>query len=78
MIRVFVVALAFAVAASTGAMAFGPHQQREADGGCAAGYHRGVGGGCIQNPDSGPYKPDPYWTPCDYSQGPQVPEGCGE
>jgi len=21
---------------------------------------------------------DPYWTPCDYSLGPQIPEGCGE
>ncbi|MGB6441265.1 MAG: hypothetical protein WBE89_18505, partial [Methyloceanibacter sp.] len=20
------------------------------------------------------YHPDPYWTPCDYSQGPQIPE----
>ena len=78
MIRPFVLVLALAVAALTQATAFGPPLKREADEGCAAGYHRGVGGGCIQNPDAGPYKPDPYWTPCDYSQGPQVPEGCGD
>jgi len=39
---------------------------------------RGVGGSCVMNPTDGPYKPDPYWTPCDYSLGPQYPEGCGE
>ena len=44
----------------------------------SGGYFRGVGGNCIMNPADGPYKPDPYWTPCDYSLGPQYPEGCGE
>ena len=33
-------------------------------------------GFCVLNPDKGPYKPDPYWTPCDYSSG-DYPEGCG-
>jgi hypothetical protein len=36
-----------------------------------------LGGNCVLNPDYGPYRPDPYWTPCDYSLGPQYPEGCG-
>jgi hypothetical protein len=25
------------------------------------------------NPTDGPYKPDPYWTPCDYSLGCNIP-----
>lgn len=82
--RLFVVVLALAVAASTQAMAFEPLHKRDArmtrqaegDGGCAAGYHRGVGGACVMNPTDGPYRPDPYWMPCDYSLGPQYPEGC--
>jgi hypothetical protein len=85
-IRLFVVVLALAVAASTQAMAFEPLHQRDAgmtrkaevDGGCGAGYHRGLGGACVHNPTDGPYGPDPYWMPCDYSLGPQIPEGCGE
>jgi hypothetical protein len=84
--RLFVVALTLVVAASTQATAFGPLGKRDAkmtrkaevNEGCPAGYHRGVGGNCILNPDDGPYKPDPYWTPCDYSLGPQYPEGCGD
>jgi len=85
MIRLFVVVLALAVAASTQAMALEPLHQRDTrmtrqatgDGGCGTGYHRGVGGNCILNPTDGPYRPDPYWTPCDYSLGPQYPDGCG-
>jgi hypothetical protein len=86
MIRLFVIVLGLAVAVSTQAMAFEPLDVRDArmtrkaevDGGCGAGYHRGVGGACVLNPDKGPYRPDPYWMPCDYSVGPQIPEGCGE
>ena len=82
--RLFVVMLALTVAAWTPAMAVEPLHHRdagmtrraEANGGCGAGYHRGVGGACVLNPDKGPYRPDPYWMPCDYSVGPQVPEGC--
>jgi len=82
--RLFVGVLALAVAASTQAMAFGPQRdarmirKAEVNQGCPAGYHRGVGGNCVMNPEDGPYKPDPYWTPCDYSLGPQYPEGCGD
>ena len=72
------------VAASTQAMAFVALHQRharmtrkaEVDGGCPAYHHRGVSGACVLNPDYGPYKPDPYWTPCDYSSG-DYAEGCG-
>ena len=86
MARPFVVVLALAVAASTQAMAFEPLHQRdarmtrkaEAGGGCGAGYYRGAGGACVHNPTDGAYNPDPYWTPCDYSLGPQIPEGCGD
>lgn len=78
--RLFVVVLALAVAASAQAFAFG--SQRDAkmtrNEGCPAGYYRGAGGNCVMNPSDGPYKPDPYWTPCDYSLGPQYPEGCGD
>ena len=77
--RLFIVMLVMAVVASTQAMAFGPRHQRYAriNEGCGADYHRGVGGNCVLNPDYGPYRPDPYWTPCDYSLGQQYPEGCG-
>jgi hypothetical protein len=47
------------------------------NGGCGPYYYRGVGGNCVQGDGSINYHPDPYWTPCDYSQGPQIPEGCG-
>jgi hypothetical protein len=71
--RLFVVVLAMAVAASTQAMAFAPQHQRharmtrkaETDGGCPAHRHRGVSGPCVLT-----------WTPCDYSSG-DYPEGCG-
>jgi hypothetical protein len=82
--RLFVGVLAVAVAASTQAMAFGPQRdarmirKAEVNQGCPGGYFRGAGGNCIMNPADGPYKPDPYWTPCDYSLGPQYPEGCGD
>jgi hypothetical protein len=84
--RLFVVAFAVAVAVLTQAMALEPLHQRNArmirkadvDGGCGADRHRGVGGACVLNPTKGPYRPDPYWTPCDYSLGPQNPEGCAE
>ena len=83
--RLFAVVLALAVAASTQAMAFEPLHQRharmtrnaEANDGCPAYRHRGVSGACVLNPDKGPYKPDPYWTPCDYSCSTQAPECCG-
>jgi hypothetical protein len=80
--RLFAVVLVLAVAASTQALASEPPHQRharmkaEVDGGCPAHRHRGVSGACVLNPDNGPYKPDPYWTPCDYSSG-EYPEGCG-
>jgi len=85
-IRLFVVVLALAVAASTQAMAFEPLHQRdvrmarkaEVGGGCGTSHHRGVGGACILNPTDAPYRPDPYWMPCDYSLGPSNPEGCAE
>jgi hypothetical protein len=84
-IKIFVAILALAVAASTQAMALDPQHLHAArmtkkevgDGGCGRGFHRGVGGNCVLNPTDGPYRPDPYWTPCDYSLGPQYPEGCG-
>ncbi len=74
--------LALAVAASTQAMAFGSHgritKKAEVNAGCPAAFYRGSGGNCVYNPDyPKPYRPDPYWTPCDYSLGPQYPEGCG-
>ncbi len=84
MIRLFVGVLAVTLAPPM-AMAAERHYERDArmtsqavgDGGCGRGYHRGAGGNCILNPTKGPYRPDPYWTPCDYSLGPQYPEGCG-
>jgi len=80
--RLFVMVLALAVAASTQAMSFGSHgrmtKKAEANDGCSAAFYRGSGGNCVHNPDyPKPYRPDPYWTPCDYSLGPQYPEGCG-
>jgi hypothetical protein len=83
--RHFAVALALAVAAWTQAMASEPPHQRhvrmtrkaEVDDGCGAWRHRGISGACVLNPDKGPYKPDPYWMPCDYSSS-AYPEGCGE
>jgi hypothetical protein len=55
------------------------HSLRDAtNGGCGPYYYRGVGGNCVQGDGSINYHPDPYWTPCDYSQGPQIPEGCAE
>ena len=81
--RLFVIVLALAVAASTQAFAFGSHgrttKKAEVNEGCSAAFYRGSGGNCIHNPDyPKPYRPDPYWTPCDYSLGPQYPEGCGD
>jgi hypothetical protein len=52
-------------------------RQAEVNDGCPAYHHRGVSGFCVLNPDKGPYKPDPYWTPCDYSCSTQAPECCG-
>ena len=83
--RLFVVMLTLAVAASTQAMAFAPLHQRharttkeaEGSGGCGTNYHRGISGACVLNPTAGPYKPDPYWLPCDYSSV-LYPEGCGD
>ena len=83
--RLFVVLLVLAVAAWTQAMALEPsHQgharvtrQAEVNDGCPAYHHRGVSGFCVLNPKKGPYKPDPYWTPCDYSCSTQAPECCG-
>ena len=81
--RLFAIALALAVTASTQAMALKPSHQRharvtrqaEVNDGCPAYHHRGVFGFYVLNPDKGPYKPDPYWTPCDYSSN-RDPEGC--
>jgi hypothetical protein len=79
--RLFVVMLVLTVAASTQGMAFGSHgrmtKKAEVNEGCPAYYYRGVGGNCVQGDGSRVYHPDPYWTPCDYSQGPLIPEGCG-
>jgi hypothetical protein len=83
--KFFVVVLALAVTAWTQATAFEPlhhrhsrmTRQAEANDGCPAYRHRGVSGVCVLNPDKGPYKPDPYWTPCDYSCSTEAPECCG-
>ena len=86
--RLFAIVLALAVTASTQAMAAEPPHKRhlrmprqaevqaEVDDGCPAYRHRGISGACVLNADKGPYKPDPYWMPCDYSSG-AYPEGCG-
>ena len=79
MMRLFAVVLALAVAAWTPAIAAQQLHKRPAnisDDGCPAYRHRGVSGACVLNPDKGPYKPDPYWMPCDYSSS-AYPEGCG-
>ena len=52
-------------------------ERGEGTGGCGPYYYRGAGGNCVQGDGSRVYRPDPYWTPCDYSLGPQYPEGCG-
>jgi hypothetical protein len=86
MVRLIVVMLALSVPTWPQAMASEPLPQREArmtgkadaSGGCDADHHRGVGGACVLNPTDGPYRPDPYWMPCDYSLGPSQPEGCAE
>jgi len=72
--RHFAVVLVLAVAAWTQAVASEPHKrhvprQAEVDTapGCPGYHHRGISGACVLNPDYGPYRPDPYWTPCDYS-----------
>jgi hypothetical protein len=74
--RLFVLALALGLATSTYAA---PLKRLERDGtgtgGCGPYYYRGVGGTCVQGDGSRVYDPDPYWTPCDYSQGPLIPEG---
>jgi len=48
-----------------------------ANGGCGPYRYRGVGGNCVFGDGSIWYKPDPYWTPCDYSAPKSIPEGCG-
>jgi hypothetical protein len=60
--RLFVVVLALAVAASTQAMAFGSHgrmtKKAEVNEGCPAAFYRGSGGNCVHNPDyPKPYRP---------------------
>jgi hypothetical protein len=81
--RLFVVMLALAVAASTQTMAFEPQRharmtrKAEVDRGCDTHYHRGVSGACVRNPTDGPYRPDPCWMPCDYSSV-EYPEGYGD
>ena len=76
--RLFVVVLVMAITASTQAMAFGPRHQRdtrkaEVNEGCSAEFYRGRVAS-IHNPDyPKPYRPDPYWTPCDYSLARNIP-----
>ena len=70
------VLLAVGIAMSAQAAPLNRHQHRAENGGCGPYYYRGVGGNCVQGDGSRNYHPDPYWTPCDYSQGPQIPEGC--
>ena len=77
MTRLFALVLALILATSAQA---GPLMSKKGEGrdGCPLRFHRGVGGNCIQNYDGAlTYHPDPYWTPCDYSQSPMIPEGCG-
>ena len=58
--RLFVVMLVMAVAASTQAMAFGSHgrmtKKTEVNEGCPAYYYRGVGGNCVQGDGSRVYR----------------------
>ena len=72
--------LAFGIVMSAHAAPLNRHSMRGAteNGGCGPYYYRGVGGTCVQGDGSRNYHPDPYWTPCDYSQGPQIPEGCAD
>ena len=76
--RLFVLVLALGLATLAHAAPF-KRLQHDATGtgGCGPYYYRGVGGNCVQGDGSRVYHPDPYWTPCDYSQGSQIPEGCG-
>ena len=85
--RHFAVVLALAIAWTQAVASEPPHKrhlriprQAEVDTapGCPAYHHRGISGFCVLNPDKGPYKPDPYWMPCDYSCSTQAPECCGE
>ena len=71
--RHFAIVLALAVAAWTQAMASGPPHKRH----IRMPRQAEVDTACVLNPDYGPYRPDPYWTPCDYSSS-AYPEGCGE
>jgi hypothetical protein len=80
--RLFVVILALAVA--TRAIAFEHHKgharmsaKADPSEGCGGGFYRGSSGACVHTPTGGPYKPDPYWMPCDYSSV-LYPEGCGD
>jgi hypothetical protein len=85
MIRLIAMGIALALVASAQAAPLARHSQRDSiltkkgqgSGGCPAYYYRGVGGTCVQGDGSRVYHPDPYWTPCDYSQSPMIPEGCG-
>ena len=86
-IRLIAIGLALALVASAQAAALkrpSPpkrdvivSEKGEGSGGCGPYYCRGTGGTCVQGDGSRVYHPDPYWTPCDYSQGPLIPEGCG-
>jgi hypothetical protein len=81
MARLFALGVALALAMS--ATAASRHDERpslealKANGGCGPYYYRGVGGNCVQGDGSKWYKPDPYWSPCDYSAPKSIPEGCG-
>jgi len=77
MIRLIAIGLALALVVPAQAAPLKRIQHDEGSGGCGPYYYRGVGGNCVQGDGSRVYHPDPYWTPCDYSQGPQIPEGCG-
>jgi hypothetical protein len=76
--RLFVLVLALTLATAAQAAAL---TTKKGDGrdGCPLRFHRGAGGTCVHNLDgAATYHPDPYWTPCDYSLPPSVPEGCGD
>ncbi len=78
MTRLLALVLALGLATSTQAAPL-LTKKGEGSSGCPLRYHRGAGGNCVQNYDGAlTYHPDPYWTPCDYSLGPQYPEGCGD
>jgi len=85
--RLFALTLALAIATSAQAGPLTPRPpqdgtavaERAANGGCGPRYHRGVGGACVHNLDGAEvYRPDSHWTPCDYSLGPSIPDGCGD